>query len=102
MKPNDLFLSFLLILSNSFIAGSQVTAPFNISKHGATGALLPVPQNVSFKNRTFRIDDTWAFTSAGIDSKMDPAIQILIRELKDRFSVRIKPASAKSRRLIQL
>ncbi|MBX3257104.1 MAG: family 20 glycosylhydrolase [Chitinophagaceae bacterium] len=48
--------------------------------------LLPVPQQVSFSNQRYLLDDNW-FIDAGTIPGNDPAVQSLVNELKERFGI---------------
>jgi hypothetical protein len=50
--------------------------------------LLPVPQQVSFSDQRYVLDDSW-YIDAGTISGNDPAVQSLLKELKERFGIGI-------------
>lgn len=50
--------------------------------------LLPVPQQVSFSDQHYVLDDGWSINAASISGN-DPALQNLVLELKDRFGISI-------------
>jgi hexosaminidase len=50
-------------------------------------SLLPVPQQVSFSGQTFLLNEHWTIQTNNISGN-DPAVQSLIGELKDFFTIR--------------
>ncbi len=90
---------FLLLLGMLIFvpyANSQQTRG---SEQKAGANILPVPQQSSFTDSRYTIDDSWTIVSA------PGAVQVLSNltgELKDRYGLRIKQGSAASKRIIEL
>jgi len=80
---------YLLLFFGCFIISvdsySQNAAP---SKPGS--GLLPVPQSVALSDHEYILDQHWFIVAGSGISKIDPALQSLTSELKERFGFSIK------------
>ncbi len=58
--------------------------------HSGFNNLLPVPQQVSFSEQLFFLNDSWFIDFTTNIQEDDPALRSLISELNDRFNIKIR------------
>jgi len=95
MKKAFLVATFLCLLFASMAARAQQNLLFPDKR------LLPVPQQVSFSDQHFVLDDEWSVNILNVAAS-DPALQSMISELKERFGIsigtkQIKKGTAKNK-----
>ncbi|MGN6495431.1 MAG: glycoside hydrolase family 20 zincin-like fold domain-containing protein [Agriterribacter sp.] len=81
MKRLSSFAIFVCFMFVAFNAQAQQGAP-------PAMRLLPVPQQASFTDQRYLLDDSW-YIDAGNTTVNDPALQNLVSELKERFGIRL-------------
>ncbi|RYY22967.1 MAG: glycoside hydrolase [Chitinophagaceae bacterium] len=95
----------LLLTAFVFLTGTaglaQATASAS-NNQKAGGSLLPVPQQSSFTDSRYQVDDSWSVvTGAGV-SNSTPALLSLNSGLKDRYGLRLRARQGVRNRTIEL
>src|SRR6476660_3472196 len=95
MKKAFLVATFLCLLFASMAAHAQQNLLFPDKR------LLPVPQQVSFSDQHYVLDDEWSVNILNVAAS-DPALQSMISELKELFGIiigtkQIKKGTAKNK-----
>ncbi|MFT3947747.1 MAG: glycoside hydrolase family 20 zincin-like fold domain-containing protein [Agriterribacter sp.] len=87
MRKTRLFPVFLCCMFAAFNVYAKHHAPLqDTNKVLPAMRLLPVPQQVSFSDQQYVLDDSW-YIDAGTVPGNDPAVQSLVKELKERFGI---------------
>lgn len=89
MRKTHLFSIFLCCMFAAFnvYANHHVALP-DSGRVLPEMRLLPVPKQVSFSSQRYVLEDSW-YIDAGAIPANDPAVQSLVKELKERFGIAI-------------